>query len=213
MDKFFSAFGKIIFGIIIVGILAGGGYYFGSQFGEEQKDIATQSTQNLTPTTTPSPTIAPKQIVTSGLGNIEGVNFPKYQIAVPFDWTVEKEHSEEQSPLDVLTISKSGYKLKIFQAATGGAMCQYPGDAAFEGPSSTYTIFKELSDSEGRIYRRSGSETLSKDGTRGFTLCHKSEYGWQQPSPYGHVGYTLPGTYDVQILEEMDGMIQTLKKI
>lgn len=213
MDKFFSAFGKIIFGIVIIGILAGGGYYFGSQFGAKPQDTTDLPIASLSPTASPKPTTSPKQIVTSGLGNIEGVNFPKYQIAVPAGWDINKEHSEVQSPLDVLTISKGGYKLKIFQAATGGAMCLYPGDPAFEGPSASFTAFVELSDAEGRLYRRSGSESLSKDGTRGFTLCHKSEYGWQQPSPFGHVSFTLPGTYDEGILEEMDGMIQSLKKL
>lgn len=218
MDKFFAGFGKFVLYLLLLGVLVGGGWWVGSQFGTKPAtktmpgDQATGSS-SLTPEFSPTPTSVPGQVVSAGLGNIEGVNFPKYTISVPGSWTVAKEHSEAQSPMDVLTITKGNYKLKIYQAATGGAMCQYPGDPAFEGPSSSFTTFVELTDSEGRLYRRSGSEALSNDGTRGFTLCHKSEYGWQQPTPFGHVSFTLPATYDETTLKQMDEMIASLKKL
>lgn len=215
MDKFFALFGRVALILVIVAAVSGASFYVGKLTSSTLvKTGEISSSPAITPS--PSPLVTPKavKVVSAGLGNIAGVNFPKYTISVPDDWTVTSEHSEKDSPLDVLTITKNAYRLKIFQAATGGSICLYPGDPPLEGPSASFTTFTQLSDAEGREYRRSGSEALAKNDTVGFTLCHKSSYGnWQQPTPFGHVSFSLPKNFDAATLKEMDTMVRSLKKL
>lgn len=219
MDKLFALFGKVVLVLVIVSAVSGASFYIGkltsATLGKTSEvSLSPNPTLSLSPG--PSPLVTPKtvKVVSAGLGNIAGVNFPKYTIAVPGDWTISQEHSEKDSPMDVLTVTKDTYRLKIFQAATGGSICLYPGDPAFEGPSASFTTFVELTDAQGRQYRRSGSEALAKNGAVGFTLCHKSSYGnWQQPTPFGHVSFNLPKNFDAALLKEMDTMVSSLKKL
>ena len=228
MEKFFATFGKVALIILIMGALAGAGYYLGRSGNlpflsqtPAPGAVTTTAPQELPPQTqpalpaqTPTPTPVPIKTVSAGLGNISGVNFPKYTIEIPSDWTVKQEHSEVESPMDVLTVTKGSYQLKIFQAATGGAICLYPGDADTEGPNSRFDNFVTITNAAGNQFRRSG--TTATSGTkRGFTVCQKSEaYGnFQQPTNFGHTSYTTPLTPDDAILKEMDTMIASLKKI
>ncbi len=229
MEKFFAAFGKVALIILIMGALAGAGYYLGRSgnlpfLSQTPAPGAVTTTapqasdiQVPQPTTTPqalTPTPISIKIIAAGLGNISGVNFPKYTIDVPGDWNVAQEHSEEASPMDVLTLTKGTYQLKIFQAATGGAICLYPGDADMEGPSSRFDTFVAITNAGGAVFRRSGT-TATSSTKRGFTVCQKSEtYGnFQQPTNFGHTSYTTPLTPDDAMLKEMDTMIASLKKI
>ena len=99
------------------------------------------------------------------------------------------------------------------QGATGGAMCLYPGDPDFEGPSSRYTKFVELITQDGRTLRRSSTDDPPYQGKVGFTVCMKTDSGdYNQPTMYGHTGYSLPVGFDNSDLLEMDAMISSLKK-
>lgn len=85
-------------------------------------------------------------------------------------------------------------------------MCLYPGDAPFEGPSSSYTAFVQLTTTDGIVLRRGGSGS-------GFTVCQKGAENYGQPTGFGHMSYTTPVAPDEAMLKQMDDMIKSLKKI
>lgn len=212
MNKFFNIFGKVSFVVLIVGSILYGGYYFGKQTNNTEKPQASKTENTKIPETdgntneTP-PTPVPQTITTAGVSKNVGLSFDQYTITAPDDWTTKKE---SQTAMDEkLTLTNGGYSISIFQAATGGAVCLYPGDADFEGPSSKFEVFKMLTTKDGRVMRRSGD----KNGTA-FTLCQKSADGsFQQPTNYGHISVKIPATWDYLVLDEIDAIISSLKKI
>lgn len=219
MDKFFSIFGKLALVFIILGVLFGLGYYFGTgtlPFPTSPAPGAVTTTAisaptEAEPTQRVSPTAAP-QTKTVNAGVTSGLSFTLYTVEVPDTWTVAKEHEDEPSPMDTLTLTRGQYKIKIFQAATGGAMCLYTGDPDFEGPSSRYDTFVVITTKDGTALRRSGT-TETSGATRGFTVCQKGSDGsYGAPTTYGHIGYTTPLTADPSILTEMDAIIASLSK-
>lgn len=201
--------------LVLLG-LGGGGYFFGLRQGQktaeepEVQDASIGETLKEDSETAPGaiPTPAPSQrpvtLVTAG-----GVqSFPEYSVSVPNDWVPAHEH-DETTGIDTLTLTNDGYEIKIYQAATGGSLCLYPGDAPFEGPSAPYETYTAISGSEGLSFRRSGDE-----GGTAFTICQMQEDGsFFAPTKFGHVNLTLPAGFDENMLAKMDGMIATLKKI
>ena len=197
MDKFFAFLGKAVLTLLIVGGLAGGGYYLG------RSGKVPQTTTALTVSPTPTPVI-----VTAGLGSESGLSFTKYTIEVPEGWTPNHVTTNEGTWVDTLTVMRGAYQIKIFQAATGGAMCLYPGDQDFVGPSSRFTMFVDLTTADSIALRRGGAK-----GKGGFTLCQKNAENFGQPTVFGHTSYTTPATADAAIVKQMDEMIASLKKI
>jgi hypothetical protein len=207
MQKFFEIFGKIVIVIIILGSLTYAGYYLGTKSNDTKKPIATNDSDNATTEPKPVQTITPFVEVSGGVSKSVGLSFDQYTISIPNEWTSKKE---SQTTLDEkLILEKDGYSISIFQAATGGALCLYKGDADFEGPSSKFDYFVELTSKDGRVLRRSGE----KNGTT-FTVCQKSPDGsFQQPTNYGHISVKLPSAWDDDGLLEVDKIISSLKKI
>ena len=222
MDKFFSIFGKTALIILVIGAIAFGAFYLGKKVENKQPIFNNQQTIdnkeqlniNIQPTDISNPTIQPTVVqlktINGGVDKKSGLSFNLYSLSVPLDWT---EKRESQTPNDEkLILEKNGYQISIFQAATGGAMCQYPGDPEFEGPGSKYTIFTDLTTKAGTNVRRSGNDTVY-NGKIGFTLCQKhSEGTFGQPTNYGHVSYSLPQNYNQSMLAEMDEIISSLVK-
>lgn len=227
MEKFFSLFGKFVLIVLVISALAGGGYYLGrsgkvSLGGQTQKPEAVSTTN---PEEMPTPTtdigLMPEKIpeefkkpiiMTAGLGADSGLSFTKYQIAIAEGWTPDYTSENIGTPVDTLVIKNGAYEIKIFQAATGGAMCLYPGDADFEGPSSRYDTFVTFTTKDGVTLRRGGTNAAS--GTkRGFTVCQKGTETYGQPTVFGHISYTTPLTPDESMLKVMDEMIRGLKKV
>lgn len=218
MEKFFSFLGKLVLVLLIVGGLAGGGYYLGKSgklnFGTqapEPEAVSTTNPQAETPTPQATPTTtssAKTTTVTAGLGAESGLSFTTYTIDVLEGWTPNRVTTSEGTWVDTLTITNGTYQIKIFQAATGGALCLYPGDPDFEGPSSRFTMFVDLTTFDGIALRRGGTK-----GKGGFTLCQKVTETYGQPTVFGHMSYTTPATPDADMLLQMDEMITSLKKI
>lgn len=216
MDGFFSFFGKFALILLVILILVGGGYYLGTgkvpfmQLTNPPPAAVTTAaptptsatTIATTPTTAPSPTAA-QQTVTGG--GLSGLSFSAYTITVPADWTVTKA---ETSGTQKISISKNGYTLSIYQAATGGAQCVYPGDAAGE-MSTSFGPYTTISDGMGAEYRRATPTT----STTGFTVCQKSGTTFGLPTSFGHVSYGTPASPDPAILKQMDNIFATLKKV
>ncbi len=221
VEKFFAFLGKTVLVLLVIGLLAGGGYYLGKSgklsFGSPAPapEAATTTNPEAETSATPTPTATPSaktKTVTAGLGADSGLSFTKYTIDVPEGWTPNHTYTNEGTPLDTLTITNGAYQIKIFQAATGGAMCLYPGDADFEGPSSRYDTFVDLTTKDGVKLRRGG--TIAASGAkRGFTVCQKGTEMFGLPTGFGHTGYTTPLTPDEAMLKDMDAMIASLKKV
>lgn len=209
MEKFFSIFGKVMLVILVLGAMSYGGYYFGKQTKNITKPEAlnTSVVEENVASVTPTPTNKPSITLVAGVNKSAGLSFDQYSMMTPSDWTSKKE---SQTAMDEkLILEKDGYQISIFQAATGGALCLYPGDAAFEGPSSKYAVFTNLITKDGRNLRRSGD----LNGTA-FTVCQKSPDGsYQQPTNYGHISIKLPVVWTQEVLIEIDSIISSLKKI
>lgn len=213
MEKFFAIVGKIVLVLLVVGGVAYSAFYIG-KIGIGTSTARNESPQDsVTTQETGVPTPTPKQTrsITGGVSKEEGLAFDKYALEVPVDWSIERTTPAPAS--EQLIIVKGDYELKIFQAATGGALCLYPGDPDFEGPSSRFTKFVDLTTQDGRVLRRSGSDIPSKTGEVGFTICQRNTEGdFNQPTSYGHVSFSLPQNYGAEILTEMDAMITSLQK-
>lgn len=214
MEKFFSIFGKITLVILVLGSLTYAGYYFGKQTKSISKPEAVKI-ENEEPIISPSPISSSTPLITivGGVLKSAGLSFDQYSVMTPNDWTFKKE---SQTAMDEKLILEKdlpeqagGYSISIFQAATGGALCLYPGDAEFEGPSSKFQEFVALTTKDNRNLRRS-----SNKGDLSFTVCQKSPDGsYQQPTNYGHISIKLPANYPPEILKEIDSIISSLKKI
>lgn len=211
MDKFFSLFGKLVLVVVLVGGVAYGAYTFGKRTPTTQPTPGAAST---TAAPSPKPSVEPvTKVVTAGLDASSGLSFTKYQMTVPEAWVVDHKTTNEGTWVDTLTITKGKTELKIFQAATGGAICLYPTDTPMEGPSSTYDTYVEITTATGQLMRRS-TTTASSGTTKGFTICMKSSYGnFQLPTIFGHMSLKTDLTPDPAILAEVDGMIASLKKL
>ncbi|MFZ3301600.1 MAG: hypothetical protein WA152_02735 [Microgenomates group bacterium] len=212
MDRFFSIFGKVMLVLLVLSAMAYGGYYFGKQVKQIEKPEAVKTEDQQVVEETQAPIVVaqsplPLTTVVAGVSKSAGLSFDSYSIMFPSDWTSKKE---SQTAMDEkLILTKEGYTITIFQAATGGALCLYPNDADFEGPSSKFEVYTTLTTKDNRMLRRSGD----KNGTA-FTACQKSVDGsFQQPTNYGHISVKLPSAWDQAGIDEVDSILSSLKKI
>lgn len=224
MDKFFSIFGKVALALVVVGGIAYGAYSFGLNVTSKNSGGAASTTASPAPTTDPglrpetlpsdmtTPTPKAAKTIKAGLDASSGLSFTKYQINVLGGWTESHSTTNEGTWVDTLTLTKGTAQLKIFQAATGGAMCLYTDDPDFEGPSSRYDSFGEITTSDNVILRR-GWNTTDNGTTKGFTFCQKGTESFGQPTVFGHMSLTTPANPDGAILEEVDAMVASLTKI
>lgn len=206
--------------VLLVGGISYGAYYIGRktassvvQPGAASTTAApTETVPQSSPSATPARSDKPSKTVKAGLDASSGLSFTKYQMTVPEDWTVSHTTTSEGTWIDTLTLTKGTTQLKIFQAATGGAMCLYPGDPEFEGPSSTYDAFVDITTADGVILRR-GSTNVNNGTTKGYTMCQKGTETFGQPTVFGHMSLTTSLNPDKDLLTEVDAMIASLKKL
>ncbi len=131
--------------------------------------------------------------------------FSKYSVQVPSNWQYAKESGTD---MDKLTLTSGSYRIVIYEAATGGAGCLYPGDPDAE-MATKYTTFTEISLSGGSKLRRGGTTATA------FTVCEKpvgnSSFGL--PTTFGHISVTTPAAPTAAMMAEVDSILATLKKI
>jgi len=192
--------------ILVLGSLIYAAYSFGKQTKSITKPEAIK-TENIDLEVISSPISSPPSLVTvvGGLPKSAGLSFDQYSITTPDEWISKRE--SQTTTDEKLILEKDGYSISIFQAATGGALCLYPGDADFEGPSSRFLKFVELTTKDNKNLRRSGEGTA-------FTICQKSADGsYLQPTNYGHISVKLPANPTPEMLTEIDSIISSLKKL
>ena len=198
--QFFAGIGVVV----IILLVAGGAYFLGlrlpSKPAQQDTEVASgipESLSNFTP--------EPPQ--DKGVNAGGAVSFPTYNIVVPPSWIVTGKHDNIKD-IDELRVFQGEYEIKIFQGATGGALCLYPGDVPFEGPSAEYASYEEFTTSEGKVFRRSGDV-----GDTGYTVCERSDDGsFFQPTSFGHMSYSLPQGFDEQMLVEIDSIVSSITK-
>ncbi|MCL4199858.1 hypothetical protein KJZ67_00775 [Patescibacteria group bacterium] len=220
MDKFFSFFGKFVLVAAILGGIAYGAYSLGRTTAPASQSGAASTTAAPTANPTTDPGLMPEAqpettkgtIITAGVGAESGLSFTKYQMTVPQSWTPNHTTTNEGTWVDTLTLTKGTNQLKIFQAATGGAMCLYAGDADFEGPSSTYDSFVTITTADNIVLRR-GTTNTNNGATKGYTMCQKGSESYGQPTVFGHMSLTTALNPDPALLAEVDAMIASLKKL
>lgn len=207
MDKFFSIFGKIVIILFFLGAMGAVGYYLGTK----KPELLTSVTPTPTPAAQATPAVKQNRVVKGGLPASAKLSYSTYTILVPEDWTTF-DQKDQTTPTDKLTISKDNYQISIYQAATGGAQCLYPGDSTPEGPSGTYGSYTEFVGSDKTTYRR-GTIDSTKIATQNFGICAKAEDGsFGEPTQFGHILYQTPKTFDPAILDQMDKIVASLTK-
>lgn len=168
----------------------------------------TPTVTDASPSATPVVVQTPAVPTTIKAGGV--LVFKAYEITVPVGWTSVKEGAPNGDiPLDKLTLTKEGYKVTIYQAATGGAICLYPGDAKVEGPSSSYDSYVDLTTASGEKIRKSTSGV-----NKSATLCELQQGGWGQPTSFGHISIEVPGNGGTAVMtSEIDAILMSLKKV
>ena len=152
-------------------------------------------------TSTPIPIQAQMKKVTGG-----GIlSFPKYELTIPTDWEISKEIPGPDS--EKVIIKKDGYEVSILEGGFGGSICLYPGDVDTEGQSSRYEQYVEITTKSGDLLRRSWT------GTGGFAICHKTQYGWNAPTLFGHISIKTPASYSTQMISEVDKILASFTRI
>lgn len=200
---------KLLTLALLAAILVGVAYYVGSQKNNVAIAPSPTPTISSSPQTssspsasiTPTPTKSPTKNVEAG-DNI-GIFLP-YRIQVPEAWEVKHENTNDV--LDVLEISKNGYTIRIQQAGGEGSNCNY-GAPKNEPFTQNYSYYKTIIGNDFE-FRRSGDAANST----GFTICDKKQQGFQFPSFYGYISYSVPNNPSQEILSEMDSILSTIVK-
>ena len=174
------------------------------------KGLPTFPLDNKVPVATlaPSATATPLVVTTVKAGGI--LVFHAYTIDVPTDWIYAKEAAPTGDiAIDKLILTKAGYKITLYQAATGGAPCLYPGDPDQEGPSSRFVSFVNITTATGDKLRRGVVES----GGTGFTVCELQSGGYGEPTSFGHISIVTPAIPTQVDIDQIDSILSSLRKI
>lgn len=171
--------------------------------------ISTESGTTIPPAVqTAPPSSTPSNVTTVKAGGI--LVFSPYSIDIPNSWTYTKQAAPTGDiAIDKLVITKGAYSITIYEAATGGAPCLYPGDADVEGPSSRFTSSVDITTVSGDKLRRG----TAQGSTSGFTVCELQSGGYGQPTTFGHISIASPVSPSTSVLTEVDAMLASLKKL
>ena len=194
--------------VIIIGLVGGLAYFAGksanTNTGGITSTLPTPTAAAPTATAT-AETLLPTKPVTKKVNGGGILSFPKYELTIPADWEASKEIPGPDS--EKVILKKSGYEVSILEGGFGGSICLYPGDADMEGPSARYEQFMEITTRSGDILRRSWT------GSGGFAICHKTQYGWNAPTLFGHISIKTPAVYTPQMITEIDNILASLTRI
>ena len=204
----------LVIGLLVLIILPLGGYFLMNENSKTQP--APSPTPTTSPTVEPSTTLAPSAIPAALKSftspKFSELGFKGYSLNYPTDWTLSEER-DNSVPISTVTITKQGYSLKIFQAATGGAGCVYEGDMP-EGPASDYrnNIYKDLVTGFGTL-RQTEAPSNSK---MAYSYCQKStsDGSYGQPTSVGHMNATTSvASPDLNIITELEEIVKSIKTL
>ncbi|HVZ66941.1 MAG TPA: hypothetical protein VG917_01645 [Patescibacteria group bacterium] len=210
---FFSLFGKLMAIIIATAVLIGGGYYIGDIAKKQNSPVPTPTampTKEVMVTSTPSastsPTLTTLPSKTINLPNATGSSFKAYSVKIPGGWT---DTQEKTDITDKLTITKGAYSLSIYRAPIGGGGCLYPGDAD-QPMAQKFTDFTQVDGTT--KFRISWNKTGNQPGKINYTVCSSTDgktYG--APTSFGAITITTPDPADKDIMDEIKGILVSLK--
>lgn len=218
MDKFFAALGRVFFLVVLAAILVGGGYLLASKFRpgavspKGANQVVTMSSPLTSMTNKPVVKTPVFKTITAGLPKSAKLSYYQYKITFPDNWSVSNQ-GDLAIPTERLVLSKNGHQLSIYQAATGGADCVYPGDSTPEGPAGMYGSYVEFAGNDKITYRR-GMVDSTNISTQNFGVCARVQnISFGEPTPFGHILYQTPKAFDQDILAEMDGIVASLTRV
>ena len=204
----------VSFLVLVIFILTGFvAYFVGRQNGlpsSSVKNVPISALPTITetklnpdlPTSIPQATSIPLQVIKGG-----GIlSFPHYKFKANANWIYSRE--AEGTDNEKVIIKNGEYSFSITQGGFGGAVCLYPGDADFEGHSSRYNKYIEITTNSGDKLRRSTPEN-----GQGFSICQSTQYGWGVPTLYGHISLTVPNNPTPEMLKEIDEILSSITKI
>lgn len=213
-DKFYAGLGKLFIALIVIGLLATGGYYLRTRYLPEliggylvplsAPPTATPAPiASLTPAASPSPVpsgtipLSPKKIS----AGIKTQFFVPYSILILPGW-IDVQTSGIGT--NELKVTKGQYIFVISQAAGGGGSCLYPGDSP-QPMAQTFTSFVQITGSSSNLRRGTNDNTA-------FTICEQKNTGFTFPTTVGYITYSTPSSPDSTSLSEMDSMIASITK-
>lgn len=211
MDRFFSVFGKITIGTVVLILILTAGYYIGTHKNELGIDITpTPSLPQamMTPSPAVAKTTSTPNTAPSGTTISAGSTNP-YSISIPTGWTQNREQQADIQ-LDKLILNKNGYTLSIYQAPMGGGVCLYDGDPAFQGPSQSFSQYLDIKGTP-FLMRRSWDIDPQK-AQQIYTVCQKTQDLYGTITTFGSISYETPKNADEKILVQMDAIVASLKK-
>jgi hypothetical protein len=213
-DAAFSLFGKIVIIILLVGILAGGGYYAGTHTTKTAQPpvpptVTPQLTQaKVSPTASQpvSPTLPAKKKINAGQPG--ATSFSKYTVDVPSGWTDTRDTTAVS---DKLTLAKNGYALTILQAAVDGGGCVYKGEPPV-AMAQTFSNFVGITGSSAQFRRGWNADAAAK--TLSYTVCQQNttDKSFGTLTTFGRIDATAPNPSDDATLAELDSIVASLVK-
>lgn len=208
----------IIIALLLILLVPLGGYFLVNEASKAKVVPTPTQTPSAEATTAPTSSVSPtstsiqldKSFTSAKFSDL---SFAGYKLSYPSSWSLS-EQRDGSVPISTVTLSKNGYSLKIYQAATGGAMCIYEGSLP-EGPASDYRTnkFTDLTTSFATLRQ---TESPS-NGKMVFVYCQKStnDGSFGQPTSVGHMSATTgvanPDPTIVAQIEAIVKSIETLK--
>ncbi len=201
---------------LILFLVAGGSYLAGTQNNKLAEKSTLKPTQQVAKSES-SPRIT-QPIET--IGNPNWITFTNrtsedggYTIMYPDVWKPTLENSNGVT--NTLTLKNSDYSIQIYIAPMGGGGCIFEGEVP-EGPYSDLRDkqYTELT-INGKAYRRfmaDSSNDPNKINLTQFDFCGSQDgINYGSPTEFGVITYSLPKTFDKNMLEEMDSIVKTLR--
>ncbi len=213
MEKFFSVFGKVMLVILILGLIGGGAYYFGTKNNQKSQLVTTpmptaQPTEVISNTPTTALLLSPPG-TTSSTGRTSlsaGVpQFGLYVLSYPAGWSTN-EQRDDKAGTDIVTLTKNGYTLKIVEAGSGGGTCVF-GNETPQPFSQHFNTYVDIAGTNGVQYRRGQTDDTN------YTICEKTSDGsYKFPTSWGPITYVTQVPTVSSILAEMDSIVSSILK-
>ncbi len=152
----------------------------------------------------PSPSLSPSPVTAKvQAGGI--LVFKKYSLSLPNGWASSTEGSVP-GQIDKLNLGSGLYSIVFTQAAMGGGGCVYPGDPD-QQMSVKFNGFNAVTTSTGEKLRVG----VLPSGNR--AVCEMQNGSWGDLTEFGHIDITNPPTPDQAVLDQINSILSSIKKL